>query len=201
MAGVRQDILRAAEAIFSRRDFHEVLMEDVALECGVGKGTLYRYFPSKRELYLAVMFEGIESLRDDLRAALGKPGAPLQKIDCIVRCILEHFWDRRFFFALIHRNEHRPEDPEGREWQRRRAEIAAIVQRTLEAAIRAGHMRPGIDARIGAEMLLGMVRGVNRYRSKHDALDDLVAAVVDVFWRGVAVGPGRVSGNGANRRG
>ncbi len=200
MAGVRQDILRAAEAIFSRRDFHEVLMEDVALECGVGKGTLYRYFPSKRELYLAVMFEGIESLRDDLRAALGRPGAPAQKIDCIVRCILEHFWDRRFFFALIHRNEHRPEDPEGREWQRRRAEIADIVQRTLAAAIRSGHMRSSIDARIGAEMLLGMVRGVNRYRSKHDALDDLVAAVVDVFWRGVAVAPGRVSGNGANRR-
>ncbi len=201
MAGVRQDILRAAEVIFSRRDFHEVLMEDVALECGVGKGTLYRYFPSKRELYLAVMFEGIESLRDDLRAALDKPGAPVQRIDCIVRCILEHFWDRRFFFALIHRNEHRPEDPEGREWQRRRAEIANIVQRTLEAAISAGQMRPTIDARIGAEMLLGMVRGVNRYRSKHDALDDLVAAVVDVFWRGVAVGSGRVPGNGANRRG
>lgn len=72
IAGVRQDILRAAEIIFTRRDFHEVLMEDVAQECGVGKGTLYRYFPSKRELYLAVMFEGIEALRDDLRASLAR---------------------------------------------------------------------------------------------------------------------------------
>jgi AcrR family transcriptional regulator len=200
IAGVRQDILRAAEVIFTRRDFHEVLMEDVAQECGVGKGTLYRYFPSKRELYLAVMFEGIEGLRDDLSAALAQPGAPAEKIECIVRCILRHFWDRRFFFALIHRNEHRAEDPEGREWQRRRAEIVDIVQHTLEEAVAAGQMRR-MNARIAAEMLLGMVRGVNRYRSRHDTLEDVVRAIVEVFWRGVALEPARTPGrNGGKRR-
>jgi len=201
IAGVRQGILRAAEAIFTRRDFHEVLMEDVAQECGVGKGTLYRYFPSKRNLYLAVTFEGIETLRDRLRVASQRPGAPAEKIECIVHCILAHFWDRRFFFALIHHNEHKPEDPEGLEWQRRRAEIVDIVQRTLEEAIAAGHMRP-LDPHISAEMLLGMVRAVNRYRSPHDALQDLVAAVVDVFWHGVAAEPARLPGdNGRKRRG
>src|SRR5450756_99069 len=80
MVGVRQEILRAAETIFTRHDFHEVLMEDVAHECGVGKGTLYRYFPSKHDLYLAVMFEGIDALRDDLQVALKKPGEPGEKI-------------------------------------------------------------------------------------------------------------------------
>jgi len=200
MTGVRRDILRAAEIIFTRRDFHEVLMEDVAQKCGVGKGTLYRYFPSKRDLYLAVMFEGIEALRDDLRAALAGPAAPVEKIECIVRCILRHFWDRRFFFALIHRNEHRPEDPEGREWLRRRTEIVDIVQHTLEEAIAAGRMR-GMNSRTAAEMLLGMVRGVNRYRRRADALDDAVAAIVDVFWRGVARAPARTLGrNGRKRR-
>lgn len=201
IAGVRQEILHAAEVIFTRRDFHEVLMEDVALECGVGKGTLYRYFPSKRELYLAVMFEGIEELRNDLRRALGRPGAPVEKIECIVHCILSHFWDRRFFFALIHRNEHKPEDPEGREWLRRRAEIVAVVQHTLEEAIAAGHMRR-MDPHIAAEMLLGMVRGVNRYRHRQDALADVVASIVEVFWQGAAAGAARTLGqNGARRRG
>src|SRR5512139_1573205 len=193
LAGVRQEILRAAEVIFTRRDFHEVLMEDVAQECGVGKGTLYRYFPSKRELYLAVMFEGIEALRDDLRQALVRPGAPVEKIRCIVHCILSHFWNRRFFFALIHRNEDKSVDPEGREWLRRRAEIVAVVQHTLEEAITAGQMRP-VNARMTAEMLLGMVRGVNRYRNRHDTLEDVVNAIVDVFWRGAAATPARALG-------
>jgi AcrR family transcriptional regulator len=200
MAGVRQEILRAAETIFTRHDFHEVLMEDVAQECGVGKGTLYRYFPSKHDLYLAVMFEGIGALRDDLQVALRKPGEPAEKIKYIVRCILGHFWDRRFFFALIHRNEDKPQDPDGREWLRRRAEIVDIVQRTLEEAIAAGHMRR-FNPRIAAEMLLGMVRGVNRYHGRNDTLEDMVGAVVKVFWHGVAVDSPRVrEHNGRKRR-
>lgn len=175
-------------------------MEDVAQECGVGKGTLYRYFPSKRDLYLAVMFEGMEALCADLRAALEGPGAPDEKIECVVRCILGHFWDRRLFFALLHSNEHKSDDIEGREWQRRRAQIIEIVQRTMEEAIAAGHMRP-VDPHISAQMLLGMVRGVNRYRSPHDTLDYLVAAVFDVFWRGAAVETIRAGqDNGGKRR-
>jgi AcrR family transcriptional regulator len=201
MVGVRQGILRAAESIFTRRDFHEVLMEDVAQECGVGKGTLYRYFPSKRDLYLAVMFEGMEALCADLRAAVGGPGAPAEKIECVVRCILGHFWDRRLFFALIHSNEHKPDESEGREWQRRRDEIIAITQDALEEASTAGCVRC-LDPYIAAQMLLGMVRGVNRYRQPQHTLDDLVAAVVSVFWHGVAVETaGGGEDEGGKRRG
>jgi len=44
--GLREDILRAAETIFTRRDYTRWQMDDVAEACGVGKGTLYRYFPA-----------------------------------------------------------------------------------------------------------------------------------------------------------
>jgi hypothetical protein len=74
------------------------------------------------------------------------------------------------------------------------------VQHTLEGAIAAGQMRR-MNARIAAEMLLGMVRGVNRYRSRHDALEDVVRAIVEVFWHGVTLEPARTPGrNGGKRR-
>lgn len=190
MAGLRQSILHAAEIIFTRHDYHEVLMEDVAQACQVGKGTLYRYFPSKRALYIAVMFGGIERLRDDLQVAVDAGATPTRTIECIVRCILAHFWDRRFFFALIHRNEYKAEDPDNREWLRRRAELSRIIERALEAAITAGHVR-SVDPRIATEMLLGMLRGAIRYRNRHDTLDQLAAAVIEVFLRGVAKHGGR----------
>ena len=53
--GLRESILRAAEVVFTRREYHEVQMDDVARACGVGKGTLYRYFEDKDELYLALL--------------------------------------------------------------------------------------------------------------------------------------------------
>jgi TetR/AcrR family transcriptional repressor of mexJK operon len=190
IAGLRQNVLRAAERIFTDHDYHEVLMEDVARASGVGKGTLYRYFPSKRDLYVAVMFEGIEQLHAELEAAIDKPATPVRKIEHIVRCILAYFWDRRFFFALLHHNEHKPDDPDNQEWLRRRAQLSRIIQRAVKEAIAAGHMRR-IDPRIAAEMLLGMLRGANRYRSSHDTLDALVAAVIDVFLCGAGTATGR----------
>jgi AcrR family transcriptional regulator len=199
-AGLRESILRAGELVFARHDFHEVLMDDVARACGVSKGTLYRYFPAKRELYMAVMFEGIERLRDELQVAVTTDDPPIFKIERAVRCILGHFWDRRFFFALINRNEHKPDDPDFREWLRRRTELSKIIQHALEEAIGAGHVRR-VDPRIATEMLLGMLRGANRYRSATDRLEDLVAAVVEGFLFGVGTATGqRLAGDVRMRR-
>src|SRR3989442_3264357 len=96
--GLREDILRAAETIFTRRDYHEVQMDDVAEACGVGKGTLYRYFPGKHALYFAVTFEGIERLRTELAAAVGTSEPAARKIRGIVHRTLAHFSDRRVLF-------------------------------------------------------------------------------------------------------
>src|SRR5437764_9456333 len=100
--GLRQRILRAAEGIFARRDYHEVQMDDVVEACGGGKGTLYRYFPSKQELFLAGMFDGIQRLRVELETAARAEEAPAKRIRRVVHRPLAFFGDRRFFFSLIH---------------------------------------------------------------------------------------------------
>ncbi|HVN87558.1 MAG TPA: TetR/AcrR family transcriptional regulator [Candidatus Binatia bacterium] len=190
IVGLRDTILRAAGEIFARHDYHEVLMDDVARSCGVGKGTLYRYFPGKRELYVAVMFEGIERVRAELQTTVDTAGPPVLAIERIVRCILAYFWDRQYFFALIHRNEHKPDDPDTREWLRRRTELSRVVERAVRKAIAAGHVRD-VDPRIAAEMLLGMLRGANRYRTSHDGLEHLVTVVVEMFLGGVGTRTGQ----------
>jgi AcrR family transcriptional regulator len=190
MAGLRERILDAAMTIFAGHDYHEVLMDDVARESGVAKGTVYRYFPSKRALYLGVMFEGIDRLHDALREAVAGSGEPVRKLARLVYTLLDHFWDRRFFFVLIHRNEYRPDDPDSREWERRRAEISRLVQQLVEEAIERGELR-ALDPRIAGEMLLGMLRGVNRYRTAEDTLPSLASAVLEVFLRGVGTEAGR----------
>ena len=164
-------------------------MDDVVEACGVGKGTLYRYFPSKQQLYFAVMFDGIQRLRVELEAAVETTEPPAQKVHRIVQRTLAFFWDRRFFFSLIHRGEHKMAS-EAREWLRYRSALSRVVRDTLEAAVTAGQLR-AVDTRIATEMLFGMMRGVNRYRAEGDRLDDLVAAVVDVFMRGVGTRSGR----------
>jgi AcrR family transcriptional regulator len=51
----RDQILRVAARLFSRRAYSEVSISDIATEAGTARGLLHHYFGSKRELYLEVV--------------------------------------------------------------------------------------------------------------------------------------------------
>ncbi|MBZ0200471.1 MAG: uroporphyrinogen-III synthase [Ignavibacteriaceae bacterium] len=51
----REMILEAASLLFSQKNYHEVMMEEVAQQISVAKGTLYNYFKSKEDLYFSIM--------------------------------------------------------------------------------------------------------------------------------------------------
>jgi AcrR family transcriptional regulator len=50
-----QELLDAALALFVEKGFAATRSEEVAARAGVAKGTLYRYYPSKEELFKAVV--------------------------------------------------------------------------------------------------------------------------------------------------
>ena len=62
----RKRILDAAADLFSRKSYHEVMMEDVARMIDVAKGTVYNYFSSKEELYFSIMSLRMEKLLNSL---------------------------------------------------------------------------------------------------------------------------------------
>ncbi|MCD0482529.1 TetR family transcriptional regulator [Streptacidiphilus sp. ASG 303] len=63
----RRRILEAAAALACRGGFDAVQMREVAEGSGVALGTLYRYFPSKTHLLVAVMEDRLQLMRDRLR--------------------------------------------------------------------------------------------------------------------------------------
>ncbi|BDU53675.1 TetR/AcrR family transcriptional regulator [Limnohabitans sp. INBF002] len=56
----RQAILQAATEVFQQSGFERSSMSDICERVGYSKPTLYSYFPSKEELFFAVMFEATE---------------------------------------------------------------------------------------------------------------------------------------------
>lgn len=60
----RGRMLEAARALASKGGFDGVQMRDVAERAGVALGTLYRYFPSKVHLLVALMRESTEQMAD-----------------------------------------------------------------------------------------------------------------------------------------
>lgn len=64
----RERVLVAARSVFARRGL-EAGVEEIAREAGVGVGTLYRRFPTKDDLVLAIVEDGMGALLEELQAA------------------------------------------------------------------------------------------------------------------------------------
>lgn len=64
----RERVLVAARSVFARRGL-EAGVDEIAREAGVGVGTLYRRFPTKDALVLAIVEDGMGALIGELHAA------------------------------------------------------------------------------------------------------------------------------------
>jgi AcrR family transcriptional regulator len=60
----RQQILTAAMTCFMQKGYHRATMDDIVAESGLSKGTLYWYFKSKKELFMAL----VQSIMDEMGA-------------------------------------------------------------------------------------------------------------------------------------
>jgi AcrR family transcriptional regulator len=66
----RAQILEAARRCFVRNGFHRTSMQDVFAESGRSAGAVYRYFPKKEDMILAVAAQNLDDVAGLLRTAL-----------------------------------------------------------------------------------------------------------------------------------
>jgi AcrR family transcriptional regulator len=69
----REKVVVAAAAAFAQSGL-DAQVEDIARRAGVGVGTLYRHFPTKEALVVALAEQHFERIADTIEAALDEPG-------------------------------------------------------------------------------------------------------------------------------
>ena len=86
-----QELLDAALALFVEKGFAATRSEQVAQRAGVSKGTLYLYYPSKEELFKAVVRQTLSSLiAEGAEMAEQFEGSSSE----LLVCLLQTWWER-----------------------------------------------------------------------------------------------------------
>ena len=81
----RAQILNAARQAFARQGFHAAKMSDVAQAIGVSQGTLYHYFRSKDDLFLALLSTWAERLAETVSGLPDVPSSATDKMWAMTR--------------------------------------------------------------------------------------------------------------------
>jgi len=64
---VKEAILDATDRLLARYGYKKMTVEDIAIEVGIGKGTIYLHFTSKEEIVLSHVDRIVERVKDKLR--------------------------------------------------------------------------------------------------------------------------------------
>ena len=183
----KKQVIEEAARLFSSRRFDEVLMDDIAQQAGVGKGTIYTYFADKEELYFAVVFDGISRLNQKLRSPADRREDPERELERMVYAIVSFFSQNRFFFRLMSREDGRSEGGKG-ENRKRWHEERRIQLEAIEAVLRDGAAAGAFaveNPRLEAAVLRDMVRSMMIHSGDEMGVNEMVTTIMRIFLCGV----------------
>lgn len=166
---ILERIVGAGRKLFAHQGFHATGMRDIAKTARVSIGSLYHYFRSKDELFLAVVRRTFEERIAQARELMCQ-GLPTPQI---LRQVLAGFFAgaaQEPETAQLLSRLWAPEDPAL--WRKLRAlleEYAQAIAKILEEAARAGAIRP-LHPLLAAYALLGMAGAVTLRATQKDPL-------------------------------
>jgi AcrR family transcriptional regulator len=137
-AAVRRRILEASKQVFFRDGFMETNLDEIAELAGIAKGTIYRYFDNKAQLYVAVLSRRGRIFEQKLHAAIDARATPLEALRQASHFYLHHYVDNRDYFQIFWALENQavigelPQavvDEVTRLWERSLGTLARIIDR------------------------------------------------------------------------
>lgn len=187
----REAILQNAARLFSRKPFHEVLMDDVALQTGIAKGTIYRYFPNKAELFAALSVRFVEMLSEEVGKAATSinPLVNLRNMIARMAAVIEENHD---FFHVMQRRECEVWERKSPEFLQRRNVLRDLFVDQIGHAESAGTMSCPFGRQAAADMLLGMVRNILRFTVPVPAPEAIADMATHVFFNGLMQRPNQI---------
>ncbi|MHA4810968.1 TetR/AcrR family transcriptional regulator [Flavitalea flava] len=85
---VERDIIDTARTLFKQFGFKKTTMGDIARSLGRGKSSLYYYYPSKEDIFEAVIRTEMDELMEQIYSSIEKASSSKEKLIIYCRCRL-----------------------------------------------------------------------------------------------------------------
>jgi AcrR family transcriptional regulator len=171
--------------VFVSQGYHAAAMDEIADRAGVSKPVLYQHFPSKLELYLALLGDSADEMVRLVRQAIASSLDNHVRVHRAVEAYFTFVADNRQAYRLIFESDLAGQPA-----------VASIVERASEACIAAITETittdTGVDparARLLASGLVGLSQVAARYWQAQSAdipQDDAVALLSTLAWSGIS---------------
>ena len=181
----RAQLLNVARRVFGKSGFHSVSMEEVASEAGVTKPILYDHFPSKKELYLALLEADLSVLHEKVRQALTSPIGNRERIRASFEAYFDFVQEEADGFRLLMQEtvgaEREFRDRVEKVREQILSEVADLIVRESKGKLQREHAETVALALIG----MGETVAQRQLGRSHPVRQDALEILVRLAWRGI----------------
>jgi AcrR family transcriptional regulator len=188
-SATRERILAAAARILSAKGYSETRLSDIAASAELRAPAVYYYFDSREALIAEVMAVGQRRLREHVESALtGLPPttAPMDRIAAAVQAHLQVELQLSDFATAVTRNIGQLPDEVRDRLRAEGAEYIGLWRGLLDAARRAGVMRPDLDLRAARMLVMGALNWTTEWwNPEHGSLAAVVQTAQSLVRHGL----------------
>jgi len=182
----RAQLLDAANEVFTSKGYHAAAMDDIAEAAGVSKPVLYQHFPSKLDLYLALLDSSCERLVEIVTEALASTDHNADRVVATMGAFYEFVSSSAGEFRFVFESDL---TGEGRV-QQRLWRVNDEIADAIAAVISEDTALPGAESKLLAISLVGIAQVSARYWVSGDSakipLDEAKQLVSSLAWRGIS---------------
>jgi AcrR family transcriptional regulator len=181
----RAQLLSAALEVFTAAGYHSAAMDEIADRANVSKPVLYQHFPSKLELYLAVLDLHIDSLVFAIQKAIAEHRSNADRVRATVEAYFGFIDAEGEAFRLLFESDMNLEPQVRERLNRMTYDCAAAVSAVI--SIDTGLAKE--ESMMLAVGLIGIVQTTARHWLDRDGKIDRTRAtelVMNLIWRGIS---------------
>ena len=183
----REEILEMATQLFADQGFSDAITQVLADRLQIGKGTLYRHFPSKRELFLAAADRVMVKLNDRIESNIVDIGDGLERIAKAISTYLAFFAENPCFVELIIQERANFKDRKRPTYFEHRERTVQRWRQLYRTLIAEGRVREMPVEQI-TDVVSGAIYGtmfINYFTGQTKPSDIQTQEIVDVVFRGI----------------
>ena len=159
----REDIIDAAEKLFFSNGYENVSMNDIAEEAEMARGTLYKYFMNKDDIYAAIAIRAAEMIGEKFGELLNKDQTGIEKM----RGICEFYYDfykkyPGYYNAYYHSGMFQIKgSPTLEKLKKIRNKSFHAAVEAVKEGIKEGSLRKGLDPVVTTLFMLATANNIN----------------------------------------
>ncbi|HMN48543.1 MAG TPA: uroporphyrinogen-III synthase [Ignavibacteriaceae bacterium] len=154
----RERMLEVAAELFSKKNYHEVMMDDVARLTDVAKGTVYNYFTSKEELYFTIMSSKLGNLNTSLKNKIASEISVIDSLHTYIIHLYMFMMKYQNFFLMYQKEYMNAQNEFCDELRAMSDELKSILSDVIYKGKRENQFRD-IDESFAVKLVLGSVFG------------------------------------------